>query len=85
MAAGLRAVRVVVPGARVVELAADFTDWEPVPLRRLAGDEWEIVLPLTAGAHRVNVRVDGGPWLAPRGARVERDEFGGVVGVVVVW
>ena len=85
MAAGLRAVRVVVPGARAVELAADFTDWEPVPLRRLAGDEWEIVLPLTAGAHRVNVRVDGGPWLAPRGARVERDEFGGVVGVVVVW
>jgi hypothetical protein len=56
-----------------------------VSLRRVTADEWEIVLPVQRGAHRVNVRVDGGPWIVPRGSRVERDEYGGEVGVVVVW
>lgn len=83
--AGFRVVRVRVAGARMVELAADFTDWEPVSLRPVGGNAWETVLPLPAGAHRVNVRVDGGPWIVPRGTRAEQDEYGGMVGVVVVW
>jgi hypothetical protein len=84
--AGLRVIRVKAPGAATfVEVSADFTDWEPVALRRIADNEWEAVLPVPPGAHRVNVRVDGGAWIVPRGTRVERDEFGGEVGVLVVW
>jgi hypothetical protein len=62
----------------------DFTDWQPVALTHTGAGAWEIRLPLTPGVHRVNVRVDGGAWSVPAGARREESEFGGVVGVVVV-
>ena len=84
-AAGLRPVRIKVDDAQLVEITADFTDWEPVALRPVSDGEWEVVLPVERGAHRVNVRVDRGAWIVPRGTRVERDEYGGEVGVLVVW
>jgi hypothetical protein len=34
--------------------------------------------------HRLNVRVDGGRWLAPAGTMHAADEFGGQVGTVAV-
>lgn len=83
--ADTRTIRVHATGANRVELMADFTDWKPVALTRIAPDQWEIQLTLSPGAHRVNVRVDGGPWVAPQGTRAERDEFGTVVGIIVVW
>ncbi len=79
-----RRIRVQAPGARVVELMGDFTDWETVPLVEVAPGVWEVVLPISPGVHRLNLRVDGGSWLAPAGTRAEANEFGGVVGVVVV-
>jgi hypothetical protein len=79
-----RVVRIRIREARSVELMADFTDWEVVPLARVGCDRWEVTIPVPAGVHRVNLRIDGGPWLAPAGVRVERTEFGGLVGVVVV-
>lgn len=82
---GTRAIRIQAGAAERVELMGDFTDWRPVALVRVAADAWEIRLPLSPGAHRLNVRVDGGPWVAPLGTREERDEFGSVVGIVVVW
>jgi len=79
-----RGVRVMVAGATTVELMADFTDWEPVQLRRVGTAAWETRLPLAPGVYRVNIRVDGGRWSAPAGTRLERGEFGGEVGVLVV-
>ena len=79
-----RILRVHAPGATSVELMGDFTDWQPATLRQAGAGTWEILLPVTAGVHRVNVRLDGGPWIVPAGARPERSDFGGVVGVVVV-
>ncbi|HEX6307089.1 MAG TPA: glycogen-binding domain-containing protein [Longimicrobiales bacterium] len=79
-----RTLRVLAPGARTVELMGDFTDWQPVALTRVGHGAWEIRLPLSPGVHRVNVRIDGGDWTVPAGARAEPSEFGGVVGVVVV-
>lgn len=91
---GTRTVRLRVLGARRVEIMADFTEWVPVPLTRLpaasgsreraAGDLWGITVVLTPGVHRINVRVDGGEWVAPPGLSAVRDEFGGVVGLLVV-
>jgi hypothetical protein len=83
--AGLRPVRIKVDHAQLVEITADFTDWEAVALRRVGDREWEVLLPVASGAHRVNVRVDRGAWIVPRGTRVERNEYGGEVGVLVVW
>lgn len=80
----LRTLRVHAAGARSVELMGDFTDWLAVRLVERSTGVWETSLPLAQGVHRVNLRVDGGGWVAPGGARVERNEFGGVVGVIVV-
>jgi len=79
-------VRLVVrvPGAATVELAGDFTDWQPIALRRSAEGTWETILPIPSGVHRVNVRIDGAGWLVPAGTTRSSDDFGGEVGIVSV-
>jgi hypothetical protein len=77
-------ISVRVPAARTVELGADFTGWQPVALERTAPDEWSITLPIAPGTYHVNLRVNGGSWIAPPGLPRVRDDFAGVVGLVVV-
>ena len=79
-------VRVVVYAlARAtVEVAGDFTDWQPVSLRRAGEVMWESVLRIPSGVHRVNVRIDGGTWTVPAGTTRVADEFAGEVGIVTV-
>ena len=72
------------PGARLVELAADFTDWRPVELDPVPGGDWVIVVPVSPGLHRVAVRVNGGAWEPPPGVRAVASEFGGRVGEVTI-
>lgn len=92
---GGRVLHLLVPGAHRVELMGDFTDWTPVALvhapvkpsgrpPRESADVWAVELVLAPGVHRVNVRIDGGPWVPPPGLSVVRDEFGGEVGLLVV-
>lgn len=69
--------------AALVELAASFTDWEPVPLAR-RGDAWELDRSIPSGAHRVLVRVDGGPWIVPANLPAAADDFGGLVGIITI-
>ncbi|MGV3708302.1 MAG: glycogen-binding domain-containing protein [Gemmatimonas sp.] len=73
-----------VPNARTVEIAGDFTAWEPVELKQISSTRWEISLPVAAGSHRCNVRIDGADWLPPPGLPTEKDEFNGHVGLFVV-
>ena len=73
-----------VPRARVVELSGDFTDWKAVTLVRLGDDLWTLTLPLAAGTHRLNIRVDGGQWLPPPGLVTMSDDFAGAVGLLVI-
>ncbi|PYO74485.1 MAG: hypothetical protein DMD67_13490 [Gemmatimonadetes bacterium] len=85
--AGDRGVRLLVraPGASSVELAADFTDWHPVMLERVMEEgAWQLLLPVASGLHRLNVRIDGGKWIAPAGTTRSADEFGSEVGIVAV-
>ena len=82
--AATRAVRVHAPAASRVELAGDFTDWQPSALTRGADGWWTIELPLRPGTHQLNVRLDGGAWVVPQGATALADEFGGTVGIVYV-
>jgi hypothetical protein len=70
--------------AHRVEVSGDFTGWKPVPLEGAADGGWTVTLPLTAGAHRLNARVDGGGWIAPPGLTTISDDFAGEVGVLVV-
>jgi hypothetical protein len=72
------------PGARLVEVNGDFTDWQPLRLDHVGGDRWKAIVALMPGVHQVSLRVDGGAWLPPPGAPTAADGFGGMVGVVVV-
>ena len=77
-------LRVRAPGVQSVEINADFTGWKPVTLVAGADGWWSTTLAIAPGTYQTNVRVDGGPWLAPPGLVAVRDEFGGVFGVLVV-
>jgi hypothetical protein len=76
-------VRVVVDDSAAVEVAGTFSNWTPVQLARV-GDAWEAEIALPPGRHRVAVRINGGPWQAPRGTARIRDEYGGEAGLIVV-
>ncbi len=79
-----RVLRVHVEDVTSVELMSDFTDWLPVALTRLSAGTWQARVHASPGVYRLNIRVDGGPWLVPRGTRLEQTEFGGAVGVIVI-
>ncbi len=83
-AGDVRTFRVHATQGTVVELMGDFTDWRPVRLAEASPGIWEITLRVPPGIHRVNVRVDGGPWLVPLGTRTQQDDFGGAVGILVI-
>lgn len=80
----LHTIQVEAPNAEVVELTADFTDWRPIILRQARNGNWEITVRISSGVHRVNVRIDDGPWVVPLGLRSQEDDFGGSVGMLVV-
>jgi len=81
---GTYALGVRAPSARLVEIAGDFTDWQPVTLERTGYERWQFVTPLPPGLHRVNLRVDGGAWCSPPGVPATVDGFGGNSGQIVV-
>jgi hypothetical protein len=74
------------PGASAVEISGDFTDWRPVALSRSPGngDAWWATFRISHGMHRINVRRDGGPWIAPGGTTRSADDYDGEVGVFVL-
>jgi hypothetical protein len=79
-----RTLRVYAPSAQTVELNGDFTQWKAVALTRGADGWWTVTRSIAAGTHQMNIRIDGGSWLAPPGLLTAADEFGGVVGILVL-
>ena len=79
-------VTLYAPRAGVIEISGDFTDWQPVELRRSATnrDAWEGSFRMAPGIHRINVRRDRGPWMAPTGTIRSADDFDGEVGVFLL-
>lgn len=71
-------------GVETVEVMGDFSDWAPIPLARRGRDLWELLIPLNPGVHHINMRIDGGPWIAPPGVPAINDGFSGEVGVLVI-
>jgi hypothetical protein len=83
-AAGSTTIRIRAPGARLVEVSADFTQWEPVRLASAGDDWWVLTMPIRPGTYEINVRVDGGRWLVPPGTTVVHDRVGGASGRLVI-
>ncbi len=75
------ALDITVPNAARVEIMADFTEWQPIPLQAAtAGGPWRLERQITPGLHRVSLRIDGGSWIAP--SNLPRAEVG--VGLLTV-
>ena len=72
------------PRARRVELMGDFTDWRPVVMQRESDGHFAARVRLPAGSYRINVRVDGGLWMAPPGTTPVADEYNGAAGLLVI-
>jgi len=66
-------------GVESVEIMGDFSDWAALPLIRRGRDQWELLVPMTAGIHHINLRIDGGQWVAPPGIPTMKDGFSGEV------
>jgi hypothetical protein len=73
-----------VRGASRVEIAGDWTGWNPVPLAQDVAGRWVLPATLEPGAYRFNLRVDGARWMVPEGFPVLDDGFGGTVGLLIV-
>lgn len=79
-----RELRVYAPAAQSVEIDGDFTQWQPVALAPAGGGWWSTTRPIAPGTYQLNLRVNGGPWLAPPGLLTTTDEFGGIVGLLTI-
>ena len=82
--AGQAELRFSVVGATRVDLVADWTKWQPVPLERMPDGRWALRVDLTSGVHRFNLIVDGNRWIVPEGVTAVDDGFGGRSGLLVV-
>lgn len=67
-----------------VEVMGDFNEWVPAPMIRRGRDQWELLVPMSSGVHQINMRIDGGKWIAPPGMPKMKDDFNGEVGIVVI-
>lgn len=76
-------IRLFASDTLVVEVAGDFSGWEPLPLER-EGSFWVARVRLRPGKYRVAVRANDGPWRAPRNLARVRDDYGGEAGLVVI-
>jgi hypothetical protein len=81
---GLQKIIIRVGGVESVEVMGDFSDWSPLVVSRKGRDLWELSIPMSPGSHQINVRVDGGQWMAPPGIPAMHDSFGGDVGLLIV-
>jgi hypothetical protein len=67
-----------------VDVAGDFTAWDPITLRPSHSGWWEARVKIGPGTHQMNVRADGGAWVVPPGLTPIKDEFGVVSGLLVI-
>ena len=81
---GMQKIIIRVGGVETVDVMGDFSDWSPLTLARKGRDLWELSVPLSPGMHQINVRVDGGAWVAPPGMPTMHDNYNGDVGLLVV-
>ena len=81
---GMQKFTVRVGGVESVDVAGDFSDWGPLTMVRRGRDLWELTVPISSGLHQIDIRTDGGKWVAPPGLPTTKDMFNGEVGILIV-
>jgi hypothetical protein len=84
VAQGMQKIIVRVARVESVDVMGDFSHWAPLTMVRRGRDIWELSVPLKPGRHQINIRTDGGKWVAPPGLPKMNDMFSGEVGVLIV-
>jgi hypothetical protein len=82
--AAMQRVTARIGSVESVEVMGDFNEWVPTPMIRRGRDQWELLVPMASGVHQINLRIDGGKWIAPPGMQKMKDDFNGEVGIVVI-
>ncbi|MEP6762700.1 MAG: hypothetical protein ABJB66_00250 [Gemmatimonadaceae bacterium] len=72
------------PNATSIELMGDATSWTVANLYKSNDGRWRAELKIPAGANRLQVRADGGEWIAPPGLPLGNNDFGSPVGLLLV-
>ncbi len=72
------------PGAKCVDLAGDFNDWQPIPMRQRVDGWWFIQMELPHGHHQYHFLVDGQPALDPQASGTARDSDNQPVSLIAV-
>lgn len=72
------------PHARRVELAGDFSHWNPLLMQRSVDGWWLAQVELCHGHHQYLFLVDGKPMLDPHATGITRNEEGDQVSLVAV-
>lgn len=65
--------------ATQVDVAGDFSNWNPVPARRCDHGTWCAEIRIPPGHYRYAFRVDGSRWTVPDGSSAVDSDFGGKV------
>ena len=65
--------------ATSVEVAGDFSNWNPVTARRCEDGTWCAKIRIPPGHYRYAFRVDGREWTVPEGSSAMDSDFGGKV------
>lgn len=74
------------PEAREVFLVGEFNDWNPraTPMKRDALGDWSVEIPLSPGAYRYRLMVDGEWRDDPSAQQTAMNPFGGFDAIIVV-
>jgi len=67
-----------------LEVRGDITEWEPVEMSRIGGGWWELVVAAEPGIHSIQLRIDGGPWVAPPGLPLSVAGMQGPAGTMLI-
>jgi len=81
---GMQKFIVRVGGVESVDVAGDFSDWVPLTMVRRGRDLWELTVPISSGLHQINIRTDGGRWVAPPSLPTTKDMFHGEGRIVII-
>jgi chromosome partitioning protein len=72
------------PTAKSVELAGDFNNWQPYPMRKMRGGDWNAKLSISAGRYCYRLLVDGQWQQDPNNESTEPNQYGDLNSVLVV-
>lgn len=71
-------------GSKDVQIAGDFTEWQPVPLKKQKTGAYSVTLDLNKGSYQYKFQIDGQWQLDPDNDQKVQNNFGTLNNVVTI-